>query len=164
MSAAPANRRSCRTLRLYGRKYGGGCGRRAAQSGPRQNYFAGTFVWRRAGAGLRVEISAEFVAFDFGEHVSEHQADERRLWRNQGKNGAGTPRANRQDGSGRIIRPRQGLREKSLHVRLHDRGVGRRIFSLSLPESARREFRSRSRWASLPGICIAKCGARTAST
>ena len=34
----------------------------AAGFGAGENYAAGTFVWRRAGAGLRVEVSEEFVA------------------------------------------------------------------------------------------------------
>ncbi len=72
--------------------------------------------------------------------------------------------ADRQDGKGGALRPREAVRAEPLHGRLHGGGLGRGIFPVCLPEASGSRRTTRSALAARHGISTARCGARTASS
>ena len=69
------------------------------------------------------------------------KADERGVQGHEGEDARRAPGADRQDGGRGAVRPRQGLREEPLHLRLHGRRLGRRLLPLPLPEPPRPQLR-----------------------
>src|SRR2546429_923658 len=70
----PKTRGPCR---IHHRKYGGRRGIRPPGARLRQNQSSRPFLRRRAGASIRTEISEQSVASNFGQHVVEHESNER---------------------------------------------------------------------------------------